>query len=296
MIEQKRYYPKERSQQDPNVVKLVRPEGTYIVMYGAHNIAQDPSQLPGTMDGIFIETGDYDYVERPLEIVQLLKGGAPGVTQFTKIFKTLEEKQVPIYFADVALKPINRLNLVEAAFKATSAFNVGLSLLSASGLMREHQFSRRDLFKAAAGIWGISGANAIYKALPGLASTSEAIHPEIVALKREQKRLFDLFVKTIREVSIPHKLGWFMNMLGDNPTLGIEMGSGHRDTQERVGLEGRIIQPSEERLDYLKSITGELKFSLLPESFYQIVKCVFNGNKWQVSNIYQIPELKALIL
>lgn len=302
MVEQQRQNYPERGQQDPDVVRLVRPEGTYTIMYGTHTVVQNPNQLPDKMEGIFLETGTNNYIERSLEIIQKLREGSSislltfrPVVQYTDFFKSLEERQTPIYFLDLHFTDFNSMNLVQGGLMAATIIEGGAAAYIMSDLYRTHRVSRRAFLKSLIALWGAAEITSFFPIIPPLTAPSQAVHPEVTTLMQLYKDQFEFLVNTLREVSIAHKLGWLMQTLGGNPDLGVVIGRGHRDTEGKIGLEGRIIQPSQERFEYLESVKGQLPLSIQPESFYRVVECRFNGRDWQVANTLEISELKSLL-
>lgn len=302
MLEQQRQNYPEMGQQDPDVVRLVRPEGTYIIMYGTHTVAQNPRQLPDKLDGVFLETGEVNYIIQPLETIQKLKDGSlisplafRSVVQYTELFKSLEEKQTPIYFADLHFTDFNSMNLTQGGLVATTIIEGGAAAYIINNLYRNPRISRRTILKSLIGLWGATEITALFPTTPLLKVFSQAVHPEVTTLTNLYKDQYEFLVGTLREVSVAHKLGWLMQTLGGNPELGVVIGRGHRDTEGKIGLEGRITQPPQERFEYLKSVKGELQLSVQPESFYRVVECRFNGRDWQVTNTLEMSELKSLL-
>lgn len=287
---------------DPDVVRLVKPEGIYTIMYGTHTVVQNPRQLPNNLSGIFLETGGNNYIDSPIETIRKMKEGSAISTanfksevQYTSLFKPLEEREVPIYFADLHLTKFNSMNLVTAGLLTATLIEAGAGIYFAQNLARSPQISRRYFLQSLAAIWGLTGLTALFPMSPILSNPSEVIHPEITALKQMAKDQSNFLVKTLREVSIAHKLWWLIQTLGVNPELAAVIGRGHRDTEERMGLEGRINQSPQDRLEYLNSIKPALSLSVNSESLYRVVECRFDSKDWQVTNILEIPELKMLV-
>lgn len=302
MFEQQRQNYPEIGQQDPDVVRLVRPEGTYTIMYGTHTVVQNPNQLPDKLDGIFLETGENKYIEEPLETIQKLKEGSVisllsyrSVVQYTDFLKSLEKRRVPIYFADLHFTDFNSMNLAQGGLVAATLTEGGAAAYIINDLYRSPRVSRRTILKSLVALWGAAEITALFPIIPPLAAPSQAVHPEVTTLIQLYKEQYEFLVNILREVSIAHKLGWLMQTLGGNPDLGVVIGRGHRDTEGKIRLEGRITQPSQERFEYLKSVKGELPLSVQPESFYRVIECRFNGWDWQVANTLEISELKSLV-
>lgn len=300
MIEQLRKEPKEGC--DPDVVRLVKPEGIYTIMYGTHTVVQNPRQLPDVLSGVFLETGENNYIDDPMGTIKKMKNGSaismanlrPEV-QYTSLFKPLEERQTPIYFADLCLTNFNSMNLATAGVVAATLIEPGVGFYFAQSLARTRHFSRRHVLQSLAAIWGLSELTAVFPRVPFMQEPSVVLHPEVNTLVNIAKDQFSFLALTLREVSIAHKLWWLMQTFGDNPKLGAVIGTGHRDTEERIGFEGRINQSPQDRIDYLGSVRSALSLSVKPESFYQIVECRFQKENWQVTNILEVPELKRLI-
>lgn len=285
-----------------DVVPLVRPEGRYTILYGTHTTIQDPNALPSGLNGIFLETGRNDYVSDPIATLKNFKEGTlisplsfKSINQYQAVFPKLESTRTPIYLADLFFSEFNIWDLSTNAIALTMLGEGIVGSVPLIDIYKNPKLSRRNFIKAAVGIWGVSPFASLVSLDPTLNNASDSVHPEIKALKRIAEEQSEFIVLTLREASIAHKLNYLVKDLGNNPHLGVFMGKGHRDAPTRRGLEWQIERPSEERMRYLSSAEPDIRWSIKPESFYQIVECRFSGQDWDVSRVLEVPELKRLV-
>lgn len=93
----------------------------------------------------------------------------------------------------------------------------------------------------------------------------------------------------LREAIMAHKEEWMMkNVKGVNHLVTI-IGSSH------VGIEQQIKKPYEDRLNSLRHLRLVIKgVAGKKNSIYSIPRFDFNGKEWQLREVLEVPDLKAL--
>lgn len=293
---------KTRIERIGNMANIVKPEGTYTILYSRHDRVQEiPAQFPSNLNGIFLEVSG-NYLIDPLFYMSFLANRLPEdpFPQYEKVIKLAEEKMIPIYLADVntvSFPLLDKAVLVgtAASFGETT---IGLTMLAKLTQVEkkttgEKKINRRNFLKqtatTAAALWlttpVISNIGRIVSAYGGVGEDitanfqkmSHKLHPEQ-----------GLVVLTIRNELLAHKEEWLANVLGNKPNLATIMGAAH--TQ----IEDAIQSSPYDRLAFLRSVSPIIKTFFTSESLYKMVRLDFNGKEWQVNNILIIPELKAL--
>ncbi len=281
-----------RVERDGRLVHIVKPEGEYSVLYSEHLIrAESEDRLPKNINGFFPEwIGDY---------VEDLDGNISairGKKQYEQLFRELERRKVPLYFADLNFPLMTLPVVAESAILIFTETTIGLKILSRvmkklDGLKR---YSRRDVLsrgsKAAFAAWlltpAISGFSSIGSILTKkgeanilkLARLSNKIHPEY------------LLSLTLRNVIIAHKEAWLMGQVGLRSHFLTVVGAGH------TGIEDEILSTTEERMEFLNKANLVLNSPLIRQKYvYTAVRLDYDGASWRATNKYEIPDLKKLV-
>lgn len=271
--------PETRLEREGNVVRIEKPEGFYTIIYGIHSRPTEPQQLPERFDGLFLETGRNNYLEASLNFLKAFKGDR----QYQPVFQPLEEKRIPIYFADAFLD-----EKVIALDSLVTGGEGGLAVIIASQIRKNGQISRRDFLRATASTWlltpFVSSMGGFFfgdigeEPIAELQKFSHRLHPED-----------KLLTLTVRNIIIAHKEQWLTERIGKGPHLATILGADH------VGIEDWILNSPEERITFLYRSKPIWRPFVAPETVYQMVRFDFDGYQWQVGEIFEVPELKELV-
>lgn len=267
---------------------LGKPEGVYTLIYGEHSSPAEASLLPADTRGLLIETGMWDYVKQPLKTVDAYRRPADKHDiQFAPLINWAEEKKIPLYLCDwYAGEGWLPMGEMTALMGQTA---IGLDILRRFAFSKESKVSRRNLLKAGISSWLLSPAIAgVLRGLSLKLHKLEGLSAELPkgAAKVSPQTLF--FTITVRNMVIAHKAEWIMRHRGDKPHLVTAIGGYH------TGLEDALLYSAEDRINFLQALSPALK-RIPSETFYKSVELAFNGYNWEVKNVFEIPELKAIM-
>lgn len=282
-----------------STVKITKQEGIYTIIYGGHFTPQDPQLLPDKFNTISVETGMGQWTTDPLKLLQVYRNDI----QYGTIFERLESERVPLVFTDSFYQFADD-SLINSILSMTPDIGIisaeaiiGIRMISsikgATFAFAKHQLTRRGLLKliikGAAAAW-LTSPIATYTA--SAASTVSNVGTETTA--ETQKLSHQLhpeamfFIAKIRNVTNAYKKQRLMEYWGNRPHLVDIWGAGH------VGIEDEIQTSLNAKFDFLEKISPLLR-RLAPQAFYQAVQFKYNGTEWKVDEIFDFPELKALI-
>lgn len=285
--------PKTRLERERQVVHIYKPEGKYTIIYGGHGIPVAPNLLPENLDGLFLETGTTikhsNYGKDPLQSLEFFSGRTPGNQwrQYKKLFPPLEEKRIPVYFADLAFT--KGVVIVYAdIFVPVGESVIGATMLTK--MAQEAKISRRNLLKLGVAVWlstpFISNLARVISHATGVGEAAGAkFHKFSHKIHPEQ----NLLAVVLRDAIIAQKEEWLMKRRGNQPHMGTVLGAMHTE------IEDQIQHSSEDRLAFLRAAKPIWKQVISPETFSKMVRFDFNGKEWQVGEIFEVPELKELI-
>ena len=284
-------------ERDGNVARLVRPEGTYSIIYGVHVLPMDPNDIPAGLDFITFETpiilpgSRFSWTVSPENSLYDLRSRG----QTSPLFGELAQNRTPIVFADTTLD-ISRIDL---DFRDVGLF----TLEGAAGVLCAAPFvdsideilsrpiSRRHFLKYG----GLALAS--YFMLPAVAITATFL-TAFTGVVNEPLSEFEKFVYEIhpeifflssklRNTILAHKQNWLMKKLGAKHS-GTVIGAAHK------GLEVELEATAEERIAFLKKTQRFWYHAISPEAFHKIVVMKFEGDNWVFSETYEVPELREL--
>ena len=160
----------------------------------------------------------------------------------------------------------------------------------------EKPISRRDFLKI-----GVTGLVAFWLLTPlpiEMVTTIPLVLDKGVAGTLKLDKLFhrahpelNLMGLALRNTVIAHKEEWVAeNLLRKNQNLVTVIGAFH------TGIEDAILCSPERRLRFLRNLRPLLKTTVIPEAFYTTPKLVYEKNHWQIEKVFEIPELKEIIL
>lgn len=275
--------PEDKIPQKENIVHIRKPEGTYSIIYNDQAESQDPQRLPPALDGLVLET-PWNWSKDPLGYLQACR----QTTIYQPLFPTLEENSTPVFFADLGyridnlgnLKPSELLDLAVLV----AEIGIGAKLLTTKTSRREFL----NITKVALGLWLLTPAGFLSDLLPTLTThgreqtaeiikSVEGIHPESL-----------FFTLQLRDIVLAHKEEWLMKG-GPKGHLGTVIGGLH------TGIENWLKRSSQERLEFLSRARPFFKDIVVPDTFYEIIRFEFNKDRWKVAEIFEVPELKALV-
>lgn len=281
-----------------NVVHIYQPEGAYTIRYVAHEPTYKnfdflekifpptevlPSHIPD-IQGLFLE-GPFNYLEAPLYYLESLKSRSAT----RQIFPLLEEKRIPVYLAEVAFADTSNPPLIY-----TAEFGlVFLELLMGAHIASKARPTRRDLLK-----FSISVGLASYLSSPFISLISHVVSAYTEVGNEQAARFQELtqkvnpswfFSLTFRELVLAHKQIWQAERLAKKPHFLTIIGGAHS------GLERQYQSTAEERLNTLERLKPFWKPQVEPETFYKMVRFDFNGERWKVGEIIEVPELKRMV-
>jgi len=219
----------------------------------------------------------------------------PSAYPYQKLRPSLEEKQIPVYLPDLSFLDSGLFALsVSDMLLPTTELLLGYEALRK--ISWEKPISRRDFLKI-----GVTGLVAFWLLTPlpiemvktialgldkGVAGTLKLdklfhrAHPEL-----------NLMGLALRNTVIAHKEEWVAeNLLRKNQNLVTVIGAFH------TGIEDAILCSPERRLRFLRNLRPLLKTTVIPEAFYTTPKLVYEKNHWQIEKVFEIPELKEIIL
>jgi hypothetical protein len=266
-----------------NITRIETTTGTYTILYGLHIVAQNPAEVPETIQGIILETGMHPWLKDPLKTIQHLKKHL----QYKPLFDRLEKAKVPVFFADLKYK-YNDLALITADnFFTAAEWMAGLRLLN-------QLTQKRDL--AAIGTYGLVGA---WLLLPFASSalrllsaiTGKGLEPSarLKKLSHQVHPEAELLSLSWRNAIIAEKAYYLTQTYGNKTHIAMVLGAGH------VGIEGMLLYKHSERIAYLEKFQPLLNKIVTPEYFYSVIAMGYNGKEWRIEKNEIVPELKALV-
>ena len=261
-------------EREGNVTTITKPEGKYTVIYGHHEIQQNPKQIPNNTNAIFLELVNPHMYSSPEVLIERCKTHK----QYSHMMSKLEDKKIALYFPDISIRYVNKtIRKLNFAYPLEFADSYCVLRLLDNDIFRllKKQGNSKLLCKEK-------------KELTSKLASFGDIYLDI-AYKIEPKTTAFFF--TLRNLLISHKMDWFAKNFNVNTTLLI--GAFHR------GIENCLQYDSEQRINKIEKmntlITGEINSgNLVPDSVYKLIRFDYDGNEWK-SEIYEIPELKELI-
>lgn len=283
-----------------NVVHIRKrnPEGNYTIIYENHVQSVNPTQLPESLNGGLVLETPWNWSENPLGYLYGYLQERP------KLFPPLEKNNIPIFFVDFPysldkwyLGNYGTTYLIDGSLVLTEGL-IGAELLFRAAKrisgMKSEPISRRkfveNLGRIALGVFLLMP----FVSLGGTLGSSFTKHGE--GQVAEYAKLTDkvhleamFFSGALRNVTIAHKEEWLMNEGASEGHLATIIGAGH------VGIENWLEKSSQERLEFLSFFKPLIKRMVVPEPFYQIAWFEFKKDRWKVAEIFEVPELKALV-
>lgn len=276
-----------RSATRGSFVDIHKPEGTYRVIYEVHGLALNPKQLPDPLHGLFLETGAGSYIQKPLSTFQELK---EEQVEYTSLFSTLEARRIPLYLYD---QPFNNPWLT---YDADSAVLLGELALGAHMLARrpfDEKTGRRRFLKIASlsvGAWLQSPALSMLQRY--LTTMAEFGEQQGILFEKISQKLHpeaNFFLLTLRNVLAAYKKQWLMTNMGNRPSFATILGLAH------TGVEEQIQSTLQTKFRFLQASRPVWESAVERESFYKLVRYIFDNERWRVERVVEIPELKALL-
>ena len=284
-------------ERDGNVAQVIRPEGTYSIIYGMHVLPMDPEVIPSGLDYLVFETATtlpghmFTWVESPATALYGLRGDK----QTSPLFGRLAKDKTPIVFADVVLD-ITRLDLGARDFRpfvleGMAGVALTKSFIDSTEDVFSRPISRRSLLKFGGLALAAHFLSPAITTVTPLITSSTGIGNE--PLSEFEKAVYRIHPETLflsvklRNIVLAHKQNWLMKKLGV-AHAGTVIGAAHK------GLEVELQASEEERLGFLKKTERFWYQLIFPESFYKIVVMKFDGKDWVFSDTYEVPELKDL--
>ncbi len=282
---------KKETDKENEIEEIIKPEGIYSILYGVHILPTDPNLLPQNVSAVFLETGMIKWEDYSMDSLNYLRNHR----QYKEIFEQMEKKKITLLLGDVNYRFSWLIPFLDIAVLQAEA-SMGMKLLknSLATFNKNEKLSKKDIAKimggSAAGLWLLLPmlpdlvravsvlTNAGLKKSATLQKAVYKLHPELF-----------LLLKTIREAVIAEKEQKLMEHIGNRPHFATIMGGAH------TGLEDQILATREERLKTLQRLKPVIKLLVVPESFYQLAQWNFNGNEWELTRIYNLPELREVV-
>lgn len=276
-----------------NVVDIRKAEGDYTVIYGNHWQVMDPKQLPEHLDGICFETATANWLKEPIQTFL----SAQNTVQYSPLLKPVEEKQIPVYLVDLASDDDHSglfgLAIYSDVFLEIAEGILGYRMIRSALKHKGKSLTRGESLKhilkiCAAGYLLSPSISMALKALASFSGVAEGPTSYLLkmGLKIHPESFF--FVATVRNTVLACKQEWLMKQIGSRPHFATVIGGFH------IGIEDAIFESSEDRLALLKNFQSLISKTYLPESLYKITRIDFNGDNWQVTGAYEVPELKEI--
>lgn len=283
----------ERIERDGNVAHVIKPEGTYSIIYGVHGdsnegaIPIDPAQVPASAEYDFLENIS-NWAEDPLGYLYTERRSK----YLGDFFTAVEKRGVKLAFADLSFQEGNRDKILKQESLIINSELVSGAALA--GGLSQTRLSRRSVLKLGGyglSVWFLmpftSMLGRYYSSVSGSAEDataryrkfSEALHPEE-----------SFFYGRLRHLAIAQKMQWLMERSGDSRHFSIIMGGFH------VGLEDQLLEKPEERLALLRKTKEIWRPVVEPATFYTTALFGFDGQQWQVEKMVVNPQLKDLVL
>ncbi len=287
-------------ERNDTIVDISTEIGDYRIIYEEHNIGFDKKKLGVGYSGIVLESGQINY-----------KWMLLGITidhfneSYELLFEDAKKNGIPVYYVDAKL---NECSLKGELTLLALESAIGASFLY--GGIGSKNINRRDFLKYLFGasyllIPAFATASRILSVYTDLMGEetgafnkfSEKVHPEIMILtKRARNTITAYKEQRLMEQLImePKQSGELSSVpkIVERPRL-VTIAGGMHD-----GLEDEILSSPQKKLKFLKSIDLLLRESFEPETIYRSVRFNYNGvyKQWEVTKIYEFPELKKLVL
>jgi hypothetical protein len=264
------------------VTSIIRPEGTYSILYGIHIKSQDPTDIPADTDAVILETGMHKYLDNPVHSLETLKKHV----QYKELFRHLEERRIPVLFVDLKYRfPDPVLLMADTAFSGIE-WMAGINMLKSKNQKAKINKGARYLVGAWLLLPFISNVLRLGSAFIGagqkqtgeLKKLSHRLHPEA-----------DFLYLTLRNAVIAEKEKYLMESFGKKPHFVTVLGAGH------VGIEDTISWNENKRQQFFNHFVQLIKKVAAKEYVYQSIEYRYNGKKWEVHKIHENPGLKALL-
>ncbi len=289
--------PESRLERHDNVVDVHKPEGTYTIIYGRHDMATDHNLLPANSSGLVLETGKHLWAKSP--------GKAFGVlfesVQYSKLFEVAKMRRLPIYFVDTNVESSvqDDVELIEHLIIGVET-GIGAVVIKRilERIAKKDKLTRRDFLgmgaKSVLAAWlGMSSAPLLIKKISHETGVGESLSTKLQEVSRDIHPEAMLFLQQIRNCVIAEKLEWIRNNYGPKDikqkNLTVIVGAAYS------GLEDMLRWTSKDRLEFLRSIGGLLKKIIDDGTFYSIGRFDYDGERWHATNISEIPALKEIV-
>jgi hypothetical protein len=265
-----------------NITRIETDTGTYTILYGLHIVAQNPDEVPDSINGIILETGIHQWLKDSVKTIQKLKKHL----QYKLLFDRLEKEKIPVLFADLKYK-YNDFALIIADNFFTAAEWIG-------GMRLINQMIRNGGFVASL-TYGLAGAWLLLPVVSNMTRLMSSITGEGMEQSARLKKLShklhpeaELLYLSLRNAVIAEKAYYLAQTYGKNAHIAIVLGAGH------VGIENMLIKSHAERMSYLKKFQNLLHKIVLPEYLYSIIRMGYNGKEWRMEKNEKVPSLEAL--
>lgn len=268
------------------VVRIIKPEGIYTLIYGIHDTEQSLSLLPDDFDGLVLERS----INLTTDIETIVKKKINDSIQDRNFITESARRRLPIYFVDREFNLVTDL-VPFCVFGGLEFIFGGVAACEALGRIAQKKVTRRDFLKLGVGLWALNstaGSSGLLWATSSLninervsaewTRWAEKLHPEVNSL-----------LLTSRNVLIAQKEQFLMEKLGRSHLI-TSIGGAH------VGLEDQILSGTPERIEFLQKIKPLLKTFYDTPSLYQIARFDFDGDNWQMGELMEVPELKNLLV
>lgn len=276
---------------------IIKPEGTYTIIYGSHEKIQNPQDLPDKFDGLFLETGggySNNWLRKPNYMYFMQGNFHPQfgeIIQYKDLFPKLEKEKSPIYFADPIFNEAGFIYGLTALVPGLAAKGIlgGIMLNKVREKISRKTYSRRDIAKLGIGAWLSSG---LVGQLANLAAEQsgkgKAVSREISKSAEKLHPESHLLYVTFRNAVLSYKEEWLMHKLGNNPHFATIIGAAHG------GIEDQIQTSMDEKLKFLQAIGPLIRKFVNPETFYSIARFEYDDYGWAKAEVFEIPEFKAI--
>lgn len=277
-----------------DVVHIVKPGAEFTVVYGIHVSPIDPTKIPLSSDGVILESGAFDYIKEPANVLNTLRNRP----DYVNLFPQLEAQRIPIILTDSMYIPdesvIGASSLPDITVKVAEV-TTGL-VLSRQGIrdLTNENLTRRRFLKGGGRI--VAGA---YLTLPGIAEAfrlltsaigkgqetsadlfnfSESIHPEV-----------NVLVLKIRNALISYKEQEIARIMGEKPHLVTLIGAAHTGIEEQLKLD------TNDNLDYLRALQPIISKIATKTTFPRAAIFEFGEDGWETTKVHEFPELANLV-
>lgn len=276
-----------------NIVIKELPYATFRIIYGKHNIEQDPKDIEG-LDGVVLEgIGDYSTIESAYKILEACYESI----QYKRIVEKAEKDRQSIFFADIVEEDVT-IALQESLLNIEPIAGVLLLVSLVNDALKKQKMTRREFLKRSGKLlsglffsthileyplW-LTGKDEEARSIINrfVLDLNERIHPET-----------NLIVLTLRNHLLAQKMqtiAEFTNSERKKPEIGIIIGHAH------IGIERSLEKKSEERTEIIKKILNFTVSNRIKEKIAKI--CWFNfhpkTNRWNAV-IFEDPFLLTFI-